>query len=147
MLLPSLWRDKRSVMGPSADDFIEKFFYGWPSFESDTDISWAPRVDVHETDKEIDMDVEIPGMNKKDIKVSVKNGVLTLSGERKREEKKEEKGYTKVERHYGKFERSFTLPETVDSGKISADYKDGLLKLRLPKTETAAPKEIAINVN
>lgn len=146
-MLPSLWRDRSSLIGPSFDDFIEKFFYGWPSYEGETDVSWTPRVDVHETDKEIYMDVELPGMDKKDIKVDIKNGVLTISGERKEERERKDKDITRRERHYGRFERSFTLPETVNPDKISADYENGLLKLTLPKTEEAVPKEITINVN
>ena len=86
-------------------------------------------------------------MDKKDINVAVKENVLTISGERSHKEETKEKNYYKVERQYGKFERSFHLPETVDSEKISASYKDGVLTLTIPKVEKAKPKEIPISVN
>ena len=145
-MLPALWRNRGSLVGPSLDDFIVRFFYGWPTFERETDFKWSPRVDVNETDNEITIDVELPGIDKKDVKVEVKNNVLSISGERKKEEKTENAEYSRTESHYGKFERTFGLPETVETDKVSAKYKDGMLALTLPKTEKAKPKEIAVEV-
>lgn len=145
-MLPSIWRSRSSLLSPSFDDFIERFFYGWPSFEKESDVSWAPRMDIHETENEFVLDIEIPGMDKKDIKIGVKNDILTISGERKKERETREKDYSSVERHYGKFERSLTLSETVNAEKIIADYKNGLLTLTLPKTEDKKLKELSVEV-
>ena len=145
-MLPSIWRNRGSLIGPSVDDFIERFFYEWPSFETDTDITWSPRVDVNETENDITIDVELPGIDKKDVKVEVKNNVLSISGERKMEKKIENTESSRIERHYGKFERTFGLPDTVEAGKVSAKYKDGILALTLPKTEKAKTKEIAVEI-
>jgi len=145
-MLPTIWRNRGSLVGPSMDDFIERFFYGWPAFERESDITWSPRVDVNETDNEIIIDVELPGIDKKDVKVEIKDNVLSISGERMKEEKTENAECYRTERHYGKFERTFGLPDTVEADKVSAKYKDGVLALTLPKTEKAKPKEIAVEV-
>ena len=145
-MLPQTWRDRGSLLSPSVDEFFERLFYGWPSYEKDTDHTWSPRVDVQENEKEILIDVEVPGLEKKDIKVEVKDDTLTISGERKYEKKDKDSESCRVERHYGKFERTFGLPETVKSDKVSATYKNGVLTLKLPKTEKAIPKEITVNV-
>ena len=145
-MLPSLWRKRGSMLGPSTDDFIERFFYGWPTFEKDTDVAWIPRVDVNETDKAVTIDVELPGIDKKDVKVEVRDNTLTISGERRSEKKTEDENCCIAERHYGKFERTFSLTDSVDANNISAKYKDGVLTIALPKTEKAIPKEIAVEV-
>ena len=145
-MLPSLWRKRGALFGPSADDFIERFFYGWPTYEKDSDATWIPRVDVKETDKEITIDVELPGIDKKDVKVEVRDNTLTISGERTSEKKTENENCCVAERHYGKFERSFSLSDAVDANNISAKYKDGVLTLAVPKTEKAIPKEITVTV-
>ena len=106
---------------------------------------WNPAVDVYENDNSIVIKAELPGVDKKDISIDVKGGVLTLKGERSYEkEVKEDKYYTK-ERSFGKFQRSFTLPTDVDPDKIDADYKDGVLKLNIPKPETHKPKKITVH--
>ena len=145
-MLPEIWRNRDSALWPSANDLFDKFFYGWPTFERNADFAWSPRVDVHETDKEIYLDIEVPGIDKKDIHVEVKDNTLKISGERKSERKSEDSQSCRIERHYGKFERSFGLPETVKTDKIAAAYKDGVLTLTLPKSEKAVPKEIQISV-
>ena len=145
-MLPQIWRHRGSLLSPSVDDVFERFFYGWPSAEKDKDISFSPRVDVHETDKDILLDVEVPGLEKKHIKVEVKDNTLTISGERRYEKKDKDSESCRIERHYGKFARTFALPETVKSDKVSASYKNGVLNLKLPKTEKAIPKEITVNV-
>ncbi len=145
-MLPELWNRRGGLMGPTFDDFVERFFYGWPAFEKTGDVAWAPRADIHDFEKEVSIDVEIPGIPKEDIKVEVKNGLLTVSGERKQERKTETPGGSRVERHYGKFERSFLLPDTVNEEKIKAGYSNGVLTLTLPKTEKAVPREVAVEV-
>ena len=145
-MLPTIRRHRDSLLSPSVDDFVERFFYGWPLYEKVKDYTWSPRVDVHETDKELLIDVEVPGLEKKDIKVEVKDNTLTISGERKYEKKDKEGETCRLERRYGKFERTFGLSETLKSDKITASYKNGVLNLKLPKTEKAIPKEITVNV-
>jgi len=107
---------------------------------------WTPSVDIAETAEAFEIKAELPDLKKEDVKVTVEDGELRISGERKQE--KEEKGrkFHRVERSYGSFLRSFTLPENVDESKLTAEYKDGLLNVRLPKTEKAKPKAIAVKV-
>lgn len=107
---------------------------------------WAPAMDVSEREGEVVVKAEIPGIDKEDIKVSVKDDVLTISGEKKREEREEGENWHRVERTYGSFKRVLTLP-SVDNEKVEASYKDGILEIRLPKQESAKPKEIPIKVS
>lgn len=107
---------------------------------------WIPRVDIAETDTAFEIKVEIPEVNKEDVKVAVYNGVLTIRGERKQEKEENGKKFHRVERKYGSFTRSFTLPENVDENSIKADFKDGILHLRIQKTEAAKPKVIEVKV-
>jgi HSP20 family protein len=107
---------------------------------------WVPSVDVTETEGEYQIKAEIPDVKKEDVKVTVEGGVLTLQGERVREKEETGKKYHRVERSYGSFVRSFTLPELVDEEKVKAEFKDGILNLRLPKSEKAKPKAIEVTV-
>ena len=107
---------------------------------------WTPRVDIAETDAAFEIKAEIPEVNKEDVKVSVYNGVLTIRGERKQEKEEHGKKFHRVERKYGSFTRSFTLPENVDENGIKAAFKDGILSLQIQKTEEAKPKAIEVNV-
>ena len=145
-MLPAIWKNRGSLIGPNFDNFIESFFYGWPTTDKESDVLWSPRVDVSETDREILLEVELPGIDKKDIKIEIKDNTLYISGERNHEKKTDNTEVYRVERHYGKFERSFGLPETVDANKTAAKYKDGILELTLPKNEKAIPKQIAVEV-
>jgi HSP20 family protein len=145
-MLPELWNSRGTLKRPAFDDVVERFFSGWPNVEMTGEELWAPRADIHETNKEVFIDLELPGMKKDEIKIEVRNNVLTISGERKHERKTETTEGSRIERHYGKFERSFTLPETVSEDKISAGYTNGVLTLTLPKTEKALPKEITVEV-
>jgi HSP20 family protein len=145
-MLPAIWRNRGSLFRPTSDDFVEKFFFGWPSFDKESDISWSPRVDIHETNDDILIDVELPGIDKKDINVEVKDNMLTITGERKQERKVEGTECCRSERHYGKFERTFSLTDTADADKINAAFKDGILTLTLPKIEKVKPKEVSIEV-
>ena len=108
--------------------------------------TWAPAVDIYEHEGNIVLTAELPGVDPKDVDVRVENNVLTLRGERKWSDDVERESYHRVERAYGSFTRSFTLPSVVDTDKIKADFKDGMLKLVLPKREEAKPKQISINV-
>jgi len=107
---------------------------------------WAPRVNIAETEKAFEIKAEIPEVNKEDVKVTVHNGVLTIQGERKQEKEEKGKKFHRVERLYGSFTRSFTLPDNVDETKISALFKDGILNLQIQKTEEAKPKSIEVKV-
>ncbi len=145
-MLPEIWR-RGGMLGPTFDDLLERFFYGGPGMERQSGaVVWTPRADITEDDREVTIDIELPGMKKEDIKVEVRNNVLTISGERKQERRTESPEGSRIERHYGRFERSFALPETVDDQKVSANYQGGVLTLHLPKTEKAMPKEVKVEV-
>ena len=107
---------------------------------------WTPQVDISEADHEYVITAELPGLKKEDVKITLEDGVLTLQGERKQE--KEEKGtrYHRVERAYGSFVRSFTMPDVIDDAKVATEFKDGILSIRLPKSEKAKPKVIEVKV-
>lgn len=121
-------------------------FWRWPFVDQQMD-GFIPATDIEETDKEFNIVFELPGMEKKDIKVSVEDNVLTVSGERKERSEEKNKNCVRSEIRCGSFSRSFSLPRTVDVSNVSADYKDGLLTVTLQKTEEARPKEIEIKVN
>ena len=106
---------------------------------------WAPLVDITEDDKEYVIKTELPEIKKEDVKVAVENGLLTIVGERKFE-KEENKKYHRVERAYGRFVRSFVLPDGADAEKVNAEFKDGVLKVHLPKSEKTKPKQIEVKV-
>ena len=108
--------------------------------------AWAPAVDIYEQNGNIVLQAELPGLDPKDVDVRVENNLLTLRGQRKLDESVTKDNYHRVERSYGSFTRSFTLPNVVDTEKIQASYKDGVLRLTLPTREEAKPKQIAINV-
>ena len=108
--------------------------------------SWAPAVDIYEQDGNIVMKAELPGVDPDVVDIRLENNTLTLRGERKLDSEVKEDTYHRVERSYGSFSRSFTLPTVVDQGNIKAEYRDGVLKLTLPKREEAKPRQIQINV-
>jgi HSP20 family protein len=107
---------------------------------------WTPVVDITETDDEYLIKAELPEVKRDDVKVAVENGVLTLRGERKKEKEEKGKKFHRIERYYGSFLRTFTVPDNVDETKVMAEFKDGLLNVRLPKTEKAKPKAIEVKV-
>lgn len=107
---------------------------------------WAPAVDIKETDEAFSIDAELPGMSKDDVKVTVQDGVLSIQGERRREEETGDRKHHRIERVYGSFIRRFTLPENVDENSIQANFRDGVLSLTLTKAEPAKPKAIEVNV-
>ena len=117
---------------------------GWRADEPAATTTWSPAVDIFETEGEIVVKAELPGMERKDITLHLENNVLSLRGERKFEKETKDENYHRIERSYGAFSRSFAIPATVDEEKIRADYKDGVLKIVLPKKEQAKPKQIKI---
>ena len=110
-------------------------------------VGWYPAVDFEELDDKYLVKAELPGMKQSDIKVTLANGILTLSGERKAEHKAKKDDYYRYESCHGKFQRSFTLPTEVKEDKIKAEYKDGILEIEIPKSEEVKPKEIEIQVH
>ncbi|HUO31719.1 MAG TPA: Hsp20/alpha crystallin family protein [Bryobacteraceae bacterium] len=107
---------------------------------------WSPAVDIFETEDELVLKADVPEVDLKDIDVRVENQTLTLSGERKFEQEDNSKGYHRIERGYGQFTRSFTVPQTVDTEKVAADYRNGVLTVRLPKKAAAKPRQVKIEV-
>jgi len=114
--------------------------------EALTTTSFAPPVDIYEDEHNITLKLEVPGIDEKDIDVHVENTTLTVHGERKIEKEEKEENFRRVERQYGSFTRSFTLPSSVDSAQVSADYDKGVLKIKLAKKAEAKPKQIKVNV-
>lgn len=108
--------------------------------------NWIPEVDVYETDDEIKLKAELPGVNKEDIEVNVENNVLTIRGEKKVEEEESGENYHRIERQFGRFKRGIRLPDGTDREKIKAEYTDGVLKISVPKTEEGKKKEIPVEI-
>lgn len=108
---------------------------------------WAPSVDITEDEKEWLVKADLPDVKKEDVKVTVENGVLAITGERKLEKEEKNKRYHRIERSYGTFLRNFALPEGADGAKVIADFKDGVLKVHLPKSEKAKSKAIDVKVS
>jgi HSP20 family protein len=106
---------------------------------------WTPSVDIEEKDNEIVVRADVPGVSEKDLDVRLENNTLTIKGERKLEKEDKQKGYHRIERAYGSFVRSFTLPAAVDADKVEAHYKDGVLTVTLPKTEAAKSRKVKIS--
>ena len=142
------WRPKsdifrfRDEMDRLFDDFMERF----PTRRGSDESMWNPEVDIHETVDEVVVEAEIPGIDQKDITVSIRDNKLTLKGDKKQQQKEKNGNYHKVERTYGTFTRVFTLPTAVVASRATAVYKDGIVHLTLPKAEEAKPKEITVEV-
>ncbi len=126
------------------DEFFGERLPVWRSEEAPS--AWIPRVDISETDEEILVRADVPGMEKDDIKITLSDNVLTISGEKKVERDEKRENFHRVERVFGSFKRSFYIPTNVDPNKITASYKNGVLTIRLPKKEEAKPKEIPVQV-
>ena len=113
-----------------------------------TDLAtWAPAVDIYEAENELVVKADLPGLQEKDIDIRVENNTLTIRGERKFEKEVNEENYLRVERAYGAFTRSFSLPNTVNTEGIHAEYRNGTLTVRLPKREESKPKQIKVNIS
>ncbi len=108
---------------------------------------WRPVVDIYDSEKAIVINAELPGVTKENITLGVKENILTLKGERKSEAEAKKENYYRMERCYGAFERAFTLPSAIDPQKIKANFKDGVLKIEIPKPEEKRPKQVTINVD
>jgi HSP20 family protein len=141
-LFPQLWDVQNEV-----NRVFGNFWGRNAAEEGELRGTWSPAVDIAESKDELVVSADLPGLNREDIKVNVENNVLTFSGERKQEKREEESNYHRLERSYGYFSRSFTLPATVKADRIKASYKDGVLCLTLPKIEEAKPRQIAVEIN
>ena len=138
------WNPARSLFHLNSD-LVDQFINNnWISHRADTD--WTPAVDIEEDDNGYNFFVELPGMEKDDVKISLHDDVLTIKGEKKFEKKDESKNYHCYERRYGAFERAFRLNSEVIIDKIDATFKNGVLNISLPKAEIAKPKEIEVKV-
>jgi HSP20 family protein len=129
------------------DEIDRLFDFSWPSRDTGLFSGWSPALDVFDDKDSFVVKVELPGMKKEEIQLSLHDGVLTVSGERKHEREAKEGGTFRSERYFGKFQRSVTLPTAVDANKVNASYKDGVLSVELPKSEEAKPKQIEVSVS
>jgi HSP20 family protein len=125
------------------DQTFQDFFAGRPS-EDVASRGWVPAVDIRETDDLLTLLVELPGLKNEDVEITLENGVLTVHGERKFEKDVKEENYHRIERSYGAFTRSFTLPRNVQADKVKATFVDGVLHVDLPKSEDSRPRRIDI---
>lgn len=142
-LIPMLRRHR--LLGRPNRDFFGRFFedFDLPALFSE-EMEFTPAFDVSETEKELIVKAEVPGMDKNDIDISLSDGMLTIKGEKKREREDKHENYHTVERRYGAFSRTMPLPVEVDTDKVDATYKDGVLKITLPKSKTAKSKKIEV---
>jgi HSP20 family protein len=147
---PSSWdpfREMEEMQARLGSLFGGRFPLLKPSIEEGFGLTeWAPPVDITEDAKGYTINVELPGVKKEEVKVSVEGGVLSISGERKAEKEEKDKKYHRLERSYGSFTRSFAVPEGASSDKISAVFKDGVLSVRLPKDEKVKPKLVDVKI-
>jgi HSP20 family protein len=129
-------------------DQVNRLFEGSLPQRSDQSAltTWAPAVDIYETENELVLKADLPDVNEKDLDIRIESNILTIKGERKFEQKVKEDNYLRIERTYGSFSRSFSLPRTVDNGSIKADYKNGVLTVELPKRAESKPRQVKINV-
>jgi HSP20 family protein len=125
---------------------LNRFFTEAPEQEAFVFPDWAPPVDIQETDKEFLVTADLPEMKKEEIKVGVENGILTIEGERRLEKEEKGKKFHRVERQYGRFVRRFNMPGEIDPARVQAQYKDGTLKVTLPKSAAALPKTVEVKV-
>ncbi len=137
------WNPYRNLVSLPRE--IDRFFNDFGLDVWNTDTVWIPAVDITETEDGYEVKAEIPGMKKDEIKINYEDDMLTLSGERNHEKEEKNKNYHRIERRYGKFQRSFYLPKHVKADGIKANYKNGVLTVNIPKSEEAKPKEIAIS--
>ncbi len=143
VLLPTLRR--RGLVGGLHRDFFDRFFEDFrPQNVFSEEAGFVPAFDVSETENELIVKAEVPGIDQKDIDINLSDGILTIKGEKKQEKKEENETYHTVERHYGGFSRTMRLPSDVDVDKVDATYKDGVLKIILPKADTAKARKIEV---
>jgi len=148
MLTPTRWNPVRDLfnftdeINPFSRDFFDKDIREASLMKG----TWNPSVDISEDDNNFYLNVELPGMKREDVKVNYDDGLLTVSGERKTETENKDKNYLRVERTFGKFERSFRIPTHVIQDKIDAQFENGVLLITLPKAEEAKPKQIEVKI-
>jgi HSP20 family protein len=140
--------DPRRNLGDIQGEMNRLFdsFFGRPATVTAGERVWAPLADMYETKEDVFVTFELPGIREKEVSVSITGDVLTVRGERKLERDLNDEGYHRLERVYGRFERSLPLPMPVQADKVKATYRDGVLEIRLPKVEEVKPKEIKIDV-
>ena len=129
------------------DEFDRLFDFSWPGRDTGLLGGWSPTLDVYDEKDNLVVTLEVAGMKKEDIEISLHDGMLTVSGERKDEREQTEGQAFRSERYFGKFQRSLSLPTAVDANKVKASYKDGILTIRLPKAEGAKPKQISVSAS
>lgn len=125
---------------------IKKYFDDFPSFGMNFENSFSPRIDISEKNDKILVEAEIPGVKKEDLKITLQDNILTIKGEKKKEEESKDNNYYRCERSYGSFSRSFTLPAEVDTEKVDAKFSDGMLKIELKKIEPKKAHEKLIEL-
>jgi HSP20 family protein len=142
------WTPGRDLVGIQEEmNRLFDNFFGAPRRVGDNEVMhWTPRVNVEEMEDRFEISAELPGLKKGDVKIEVKDHVLTLTGAKKLQEEKKEKNVHLFERSYGRFCRTFALPDNVDADKIEAAFEDGVLRIDVPKTEEAKPREIEVSV-
>ena len=150
-------RDSRVALFPRFDsaflrgfedlpDALNRLFTPFLANETVTAAQWSPLVDIQETEKEYLFKVELPEVKANDVKVTIQEGVLTIEGERHADKEEDGKKFHRVERYYGKFVRTFTVPVDADETKVAAEFKEGMLAVHLPKAEKARPKTVEVKV-
>ena len=143
------WTPGREVVGiqEEMNRMFDNFFGSPRRVErNDRVLYWTPRVNVEETDDQFEVTAELPGLNRDDVKIEIKDHALTFTGEKKTEKENKDRNVHLYERAYGKFCRTFTLPDNVDVDKIEAEFKDGILQIDIPKTEEAKPRQVEVQV-
>lgn len=143
-LIPWRRRMELADLHREMEDAFGRFFHGWPFGPSLNEGDWVPSMDISETAKNLVAKVEVPGIDPKDIDISLHAGVLTVRGERKQEKEEKEENFHRVERSYGSFCRSIRLPVEVNADKVKAAYKDGVLTITMPKAKEEATKKIEV---
>jgi HSP20 family protein len=139
-------QNRFSSLFGGAPDFFGRLPKRWTGNGDITMPNWSPQVDISEDEKEYLIKADLPEMKKEEVKVTFENGILSLAGERKSEKEEKNKKFHRIERSYGTFLRTFTLPEDADAKKIAAEFKDGVLKVHLPKCAAPKPQPVQVKV-
>jgi HSP20 family protein len=143
------WRNLWEVRYPSLKEEMDKLFedfFGRSGFPTAVEGAWVPALDVRETNKDVVVTMDIPAVNPKDVTISIVDDKLTIRGERRKEEEVREENMFRSERIYGSFQRTVQLPSEVVANQAKATYKDGVLKIKVPKSAKAVPKEIKVEI-
>jgi len=140
------WPSNLFGMQREMNRMFDNFLNGTDRGEDYALTVWSPAVDIAEHDDQYVVKMELPGVSKEEVKITLESNILTIRGEKKQEKETKKENYHRVERSYGSFQRSFTLPTTVKNDKIDASFKDGILNINLPKAEEAKPKQIEVKV-